>query len=121
MSLNNLYTALIIISGLLLNSCSAGLSSKITKSEILWDTWGVPHIYADNESDLYYQMGWAQMHSHGDLLMKLYVEARGEAPKYLGESALELTEKLHTLGVPELEGITTLSSMKKRRPSFQIL
>ena len=87
---------------LLLSSCAATDSAKITKSEILWDTWGVPHIYATNESDLFYQMGWAQMHSHGDLLMKLYAEARGEAPKYLGESALELTKKLHTLGIPDL-------------------
>ncbi len=78
------------------------ISTNIQTSEILWDTWGVPHIYAKNEKDLYYGMGWAQMHSHGDLLMKLYVEARGEAPKYLGVSALALTKKLHTIGIPEL-------------------
>lgn len=71
-------------------------------SEILWDTWGVPHIYAKNEQDLYYGMGWAQMHSHGDLLMKLYAEARGEGAKYFGERALPLTKKLHTIGIPSL-------------------
>ena len=76
--------------------------SEIKKSEILWDTWGVPHIYATGEKDLYYGMGWAQMHSHGDLLMKLYAEARGEGAKYLGESALELTKHLHTMGIPAL-------------------
>jgi len=75
---------------------------KIKKSEILWDTWGVPHIYATSEEDLYYGMGWAQMHSHGDLLMKLYAEARGEGAKFLGESALELTKHLHTMGIPAL-------------------
>ena len=78
------------------------ISTNIQTSEILWDTWGVPHIYATDEKDLYYGMGWAQMHSHGDLLMKLYAEARGEAPKYLGTSALELTKQLHTIGIPEL-------------------
>jgi len=77
-------------------------SKKIQTSEILWDSWGIPHIYATNEKDLYYGMGWAQMHSHGDLLMKLYAEARGEAPKYLGESALALTKQLHTIGIPDL-------------------
>lgn len=76
--------------------------TKIGTSEILWDTWGVPHIYGKNEKDLFYGMGWAQMHSHGDLLMKLYAEARGEGAKYFGESALELTKHLHTMGVPAL-------------------
>ena len=84
--------------------------SKIENSEILWDTWGVPHIYATDETDLYFGMGWAQMHSHGDLLMKLYAEARGEGSKYLGTSALELTKKLHLLGIPEL-GISSYSSL----------
>ncbi len=75
-------------------------STKIETSEILWDTWGVPHIYAKNEKDLYYGMGWAQMHSHGDLLMKLYAEARGEGAKYFGESALALTKNLYTFDIP---------------------
>ena len=75
-------------------------STKIETSEILWDTWGIPHIYATNDQDLYYGMGWAQMHSHGDLLMKLYIEARGEGPKYFGESALALTKNLYTFDIP---------------------
>jgi len=75
-------------------------NTKIQTSEILWDTWGVPHIYAKNEKDLYYGMGWAQMHSHGDLLMKLYAEARGEGAKYFGESALALTKNLYTFDIP---------------------
>ena len=78
------------------------ITDNIQTSEILWDTWGIPHIYAKSEEDLYYGMGWAQMHSHGDLLMKLYAEARGEAPKYLGESAVALTKQLHTIGIPAL-------------------
>ncbi len=80
----------------------AKANAKIETSEILWDTWGVPHIYAKNEKDLYYGMGWAQMHSHGDLLMKLYAEARGEGAKYFGESALALTKNLYTFGIPHL-------------------
>ena len=77
-------------------------STKIETSEILWDTWGVPHIYGKNEQDLFYGMGWAQMHSHGDLLMKLFAEARGEGAKYFGESALALTKNLYTFNIPAL-------------------
>lgn len=83
---------------------------KVEKSEILWDTWGIPHIYANDETDLYYGMGWAQMHSHGDLLMKLYAEARGEGTKFLGTSSMELTKKLHLFGIPEL-GINSYNSL----------
>jgi len=36
-----------------------------TRAEILWDTWGVPHIYADTEEDLFYALGWAQMQDYG--------------------------------------------------------
>ncbi len=83
-------------------SVETEISTKIESSEILWDTWGVPHIYAKNEQDLYYGMGWSQMHSHGDLLMKLFAEARGEGAKYFGESALALTKNLYTFGIPQL-------------------
>ncbi len=36
--------------------------------EILWDQYGIPHIYAQNPDDLFYAYGWAQAHAHGDLL-----------------------------------------------------
>ena len=78
------------------------VKTGIQESEILWDTWGVPHIYATNEDDLYFGMGWAQMRNHGDLLMKLYAEGRGEGPKYFGESALPLAQKLINMGIPQL-------------------
>ncbi|MFM7576283.1 MAG: penicillin acylase family protein, partial [Microcystaceae cyanobacterium] len=49
------------------------------KTEILWDTWGVPHITAQDERSLFAAFGWAQTHSHGNLLLKLYGQARGKA------------------------------------------
>lgn len=48
-------------------------------TEILWDTWGVPHIYAPSDAQAFKAFGYAQMQAHGDLLLKLYGEARGRA------------------------------------------
>ncbi|WP_232618361.1 penicillin acylase family protein, partial [Xanthomonas arboricola] len=52
--------------------------------EILWDRYGVPHIYARTEAGTFYGFGWAQTHSHGNLLLHLYGEARGRAAEYWG-------------------------------------
>ena len=31
------------------------------RTEILWNTWGVPHIFAREARQLHYAFGWAQM------------------------------------------------------------
>ena len=70
-------------------------------AEILWDTYGVPHIYADDESSLYKAFGWAQMHNHADLILRLYGESRGKSAEYWG-TKLEQDKMLHLLNFPEL-------------------
>lgn len=78
---------------------SAAQSSD--KNEILWDTWGVPHIYGKTHEELFYAFGWAQMHSHGDLILRLYGQARGRAAEYWGQRYLASDEYVRTMGVPE--------------------
>ena len=34
-------------------------------SEILWDRFGVAHVYAGSVTDMFYGFGWAQARSHG--------------------------------------------------------
>jgi acyl-homoserine-lactone acylase len=63
----------------------SGFAQK-TDTEILWDNYGVPHIYATTDRDLYYAFGWTQMHNHANLLLRLYGQARGRAAEYWGES-----------------------------------
>lgn len=70
-------------------------------TEILWDTYGVPHIYAQNSQALFKAFGWAQMQSHGNLLLQLYGQARGRAAEYWGESYRESDQWVRTMGVPE--------------------
>jgi acyl-homoserine-lactone acylase len=68
---------------------------------ILWDTWGVPHIFAANNEGLFYAFGYAQMQNHADLLLSLYGQARGRAAEYWGPSYLGSDEFVRTMGFPE--------------------
>jgi acyl-homoserine-lactone acylase len=52
--------------------------------ELLWDRYGVPHIFARHERGLGYGFGWAQMEAHANLILRLYGEARGRAAEYWG-------------------------------------
>jgi acyl-homoserine-lactone acylase len=71
------------------------------KAEILWDQYGVPHIYAADRESMFYANGWAQMRNQSDLLLRLYGESRGRAAEYWGPAYLELDRWLQLNGVPE--------------------
>jgi acyl-homoserine-lactone acylase len=47
-------------------------ASGLAQTEILWDSWGVPHIYGKDATGVFQAFGWAQMQSHGDLILRLY-------------------------------------------------
>jgi acyl-homoserine-lactone acylase len=79
-------------------------SAGFAGAELLWDTWGVPHIFADDTANLFYSFGWAQMHAHGDLLLRLYGQARGRAAEYWGDRYLESDRLLRTIGTPGRAG-----------------
>ncbi|AFZ36189.1 Glutaryl-7-aminocephalosporanic-acid acylase [Stanieria cyanosphaera PCC 7437] len=75
--------------------------SNPKRSEILWDNYGVPHIYGVNSQDAFQAFGWAQMHSHANLLLRLYGQARGRAAEYWGEDYLESDRWVVTMGIPQ--------------------
>ncbi|QMV17760.1 penicillin acylase family protein [Granulicella sp. 5B5] len=53
-------------------------------TEILWDKWGVPHIFARSNADLFYSYGWAMTEAHGDLMLHAYGAGRARAAEYFG-------------------------------------
>src|SRR5579872_754878 len=73
------------------------------RTEILWDTYGTPHIFAATREQMFYAHGYAQARNHINFLLRLYGESRGRAAEYWGDSAsnLELDRWLQTNGVPE--------------------
>jgi len=55
------------------------------KDEILWDTYGVPHVYGRTAAAVFYGYGYAQAQSHADEILRLYGESRGKGAEYWGE------------------------------------
>ncbi len=81
---------------------SSAQSIGAGSTEILWDRYGVPHIYAADRESMFYAHGWAQMRNHADLLLRLYGESRGRAAEYWGgDGNLELDRWVQLNGVPE--------------------
>ena len=71
------------------------------QTEILWDHYGVPHIYASTREEMFHAHGWAQMDNQANLLLRLYGESRGRAAEYWGPDNLELDRWVQLNGVPE--------------------
>ncbi len=71
------------------------------KTEILWDHYGVPHIFAADREAMFHAHGWAQMQAQANLLLRLYGESRGRAAEYWGPSNLALDRWVQLNGVPE--------------------
>ena len=91
--------SIIVVLTLIGTSCS---KEKNEETQIAWDTWGVPHIQADNISDLFYAQGWAQMHNHANLILDLYGSSRGKGAEYWGKDKIINDMLIHTLGFDEL-------------------
>jgi acyl-homoserine-lactone acylase len=96
MKIHHLFLFLIAVFSL--QNCEQ--TSKPT--QIDWDTWGVPHITAETEQELFYAQGWAQMQQHANTILQLYGTSRGRAAEYWGADQLENDRMVHTLGLPAL-------------------
>ncbi len=58
--------ALLVLAG----NHDAGASMAAGKAEILWDRYGVPHIFAADRESMFYGQGWAQMQAQANLLLQ---------------------------------------------------
>lgn len=83
--------------------------------EILWDSFGVPHVYAKTEAGAFYGFGYAQAQNHGNLLLHLYGEARAKAAEYWGADYEAGDKWLIANDVPE----RALAWYKAQRPKFR--
>src|SRR5277367_648174 len=86
---------------LIATSCFAPGCLAAGKTEILWDQYGVPHIFAADREAMFHAHGYAQMQNQANLLLRLYGESRGRAAEYWGPSYLELDRWVQLNGVPE--------------------
>lgn len=103
-----LRTTSALVLGLFLASCqsapapAAGTAApSTTGTEILWDRYGVPHIFAPDHGALFKAYGYAQMEAHAELLIRLYAQARGRASEYYGPEYLASDTWVRTNGLPD--------------------
>lgn len=80
---------------------AAAQLSAAGKTEILWDTYGIPHIFAADREAMFHAHGYAQMQNQANLLLRLYGESRGRASEYWGSNYLQADEWVQLNGVPE--------------------
>ena len=71
-------------------------------TEILWDKWGVPHIYASTNKEIFYSLGYAQMHSHANTILKNFANSRGRAAAFFGEEHIQNDMMVHALDFPRI-------------------
>jgi acyl-homoserine-lactone acylase len=70
-------------------------------TEILWDNYGIPHIFAPDHPSLFYAYGYAQMEGHAELLVRLYAQARGRGAEFYGDEYLSSDRFVRTTGIPQ--------------------
>ncbi|MCE9595520.1 MAG: penicillin acylase family protein [Planctomycetes bacterium] len=96
-----MFASRLCVVALFVAACSKSSGVAPSDAEILWDRWGVPHVFAENEPALFRGFGWAQAQSHGDLLLRLYGQARGRAAEYWGAEFVDSDRWVWTVGIPE--------------------
>lgn len=74
----------------------AGLSAPV---EIIRDRWGVPHIYAQNERDLFFAQGYAHAQDRLWQLMFNQRVGRGTLSAVFGEATLGIDRLTRTIGM----------------------
>lgn len=72
-----------------------GLRQKVT---IHWDDYGVPHIFADNEEDLYFAVGYVHAQDRLWQLTLQQMVLEGRFAEFLGKDALPIDRFSRTMG-----------------------
>jgi acyl-homoserine-lactone acylase len=98
-------------------AASSAPAASATGTEILWDKYGIPHIFAPDHASLFHAYGYAQMEAHAELLVRLYAQASGRGAEFYGEQYLDSDKWIRTNGVPE----TAKQWAKGQSPEFATL
>ncbi|MCR9131742.1 MAG: penicillin acylase family protein [bacterium] len=71
---------------------------------IHWDEYGVPHLFADNESDLYYGFGYVHAQDRLWQMTISQLAAEGRFAEFFGPDLIEFDKYQRTLGIWEVAG-----------------
>lgn len=93
-----------------------GLQGQV---EVIRDKWGIPHIYADNDHDLFFAQGFVQAQ---DRLWQMEINrrtAKGTLSELFGELALDTDRTARTFGFARLGKIDWENSDEKVKAVIQ--
>jgi acyl-homoserine-lactone acylase len=85
------------------------------RAELLWDRYGVAHIFAADAASAFRAFGYAQMSAHGDLILRLYGQARGRAAEYWGQSYVASDRWVRVNGIPD----RAVAWLDAQKPAFR--
>lgn len=77
------------------------LSGIETDVEIIRDSWGVPHIFAQNEKDLFFACGYVQAQERMWQMELIRRAGKGELSEIFGRKTLERDRLIRTLDLKE--------------------
>lgn len=73
-----------------------GLKAEV---EVLYDEWGIPHIYAQHEEDAYYALGYVHAQDRLFQMEMLRRAASGRLAEVLGSELVDVDKFFRTLGI----------------------
>jgi len=76
----------------------SGLEKEV---EVYFDNYGVPHIYAQTETDAYRALGYVHAKERLFQLEMMRRVGSGTLAEFLGPDLLEIDQFFHTLGIPK--------------------
>ena len=93
---------------------ASGLSRKV---EIARDEWGVPHVLAETDDDLFFGYGYATAQDRLWQLDYYRRKARGRLSEVVGPSGIEIDTVSHTIGLERTaeENLSRFPEKTKRR------
>ncbi|MBQ0957974.1 penicillin acylase family protein [Ideonella sp. 4Y11] len=95
----------------------SGLSAEVT---VRYDEWGVPHLQAANEADLYRALGWVHAQDRLFQMEMMRRLARGELAEILGPKLLPTDRLFRSLGLRQRADEQT-AALDMSRPAHQAL
>ena len=77
------------------------LNGLTQETEIHFDSYGIPHIYAQNEADAYRALGYIHAQERLFQLEMMRRVGSGTLAEFLGPDLVDIDKFFHTLGIPK--------------------
>ena len=87
--------------------------------EVYFDEYGIPHIYATNEEDAYFALGYVHAQDRLFQMEMIRRVGSGRLAEILGESMLETDKFFRTIGIGENAKASAKKYMNARSEPYQ--